>query len=47
MKRFLEFVWPALGCATVVVSIWLLHKQFRGDSIGPKVWANLKAIPPG
>jgi glycosyltransferase 2 family protein len=46
MKRFLEFVWPALGFAAVVISIWLLRKQFRGDSIGPEVWADLKAIPP-
>jgi len=47
MKRFLEFVWPALGLAAVFVSIWLLHQQFRGHSIGPEVWADLKAIPPG
>jgi hypothetical protein len=47
MKRYLEFVWPALGLAAVVASIWLLHRQFRGDSIGPEVWADLKAIPPG
>ena len=47
MKRFLEFLWPGLGLAAVVVSIWLLHNQFRGDSIGPEVWADLKAIPPG
>jgi glycosyltransferase 2 family protein len=47
MKRFFEFVWPVLGLAAVAVSIWLLHEQFRGDAIGPEVWADLKAIPPG
>ena len=46
MKRFLEFVWPALGLAAVVVSVWLLHRQFRGDAVAPEVWADLKAIPP-
>ncbi len=45
MKRFLEFVWPVIGLAAVVVSIWLLHQQFRGDSVGPEVWADLKTIP--
>jgi glycosyltransferase 2 family protein len=47
MKRFLEFVWPALGLAAVVVSIWLLHRQFRGDAVAPEVWADLQAIPIG
>jgi uncharacterized membrane protein YbhN (UPF0104 family) len=47
MKRFLEFVWPGLGLAAVAISIWLLHRQFQGDAIGPEVWADLKAIPAG
>ncbi|HLH12885.1 MAG TPA: UPF0104 family protein [Methylovirgula sp.] len=46
MKRFLEFVWPGLGLLAVVVSVWLLHQQFRGQAIGPEVWADLKAISP-
>jgi glycosyltransferase 2 family protein len=47
MKRLLEFFWPSVGLAAVLVSIWLLHQQFRGDSVGPEVLADLKTIPPG
>ncbi len=47
MKRFFEFVWPGLGLAAVIVSIWLLHGQFRGDAVAPEVWADLKSIPIG
>src|SRR5271154_7155822 len=45
MKRLTEFVWPAIGVAALVVSIWLLDQQFRGQAIGPKVLADLKTIP--
>jgi uncharacterized membrane protein YbhN (UPF0104 family) len=45
MKRLTEFVWPAIGVAALVVSIWLLDQQFRGQAIGPKVLADLKIIP--
>jgi glycosyltransferase 2 family protein len=47
MKRFFEFVWPGLGLAAVIISIWLLHQQFRGNAVAPEVWADLKAISPG
>jgi glycosyltransferase 2 family protein len=47
MKRFFEFVWPGLGLAAVIVSIWLLHQQFRGDAVAPEVWADLRSIPIG
>ena len=47
MKRLREFVWPALGFAAVILSIWLLHEQFRGVAVAPEVWSDLKAIPPG
>ncbi|MGC2051571.1 MAG: YbhN family protein [Methylovirgula sp.] len=47
MKRFFEFVWPGLGLVAVIVSIWLLHQQFRGVAVAPEVWADLKAIPLG
>ncbi len=45
MKRFFEFVWPAIGLAAVVLSIFLLHRQFRGEAIGPQMWAQLQAVP--
>jgi glycosyltransferase 2 family protein len=45
MKRLTEFIWPAIGVAALVVSIWLLDQQFRGQAIGPKVLADLKTIP--
>ena len=46
MQRILAFFWPLLGCAAVVVSIWLLFREFRGEAIGPQVWSQLKAISP-
>jgi glycosyltransferase 2 family protein len=46
MKRFKEFIWPALGVVALIVSIWLLHQQFRGEAVGPKVLADLKTISP-
>ena len=47
MKRLLDFLWPAIGLIVVVISLWLLHKEFRGEAIGAHVWANLRAISPG
>ncbi len=44
MKRFFEFVWPVIGLAAVVASIFLLHRQFRGEAVGPHLWAQLRAI---
>ncbi len=46
MKRVLDFVWPAIGLLAVVVSVWLLYQEFRGQQIGPEVWRQLLAIPP-
>lgn len=45
MKRFFEFVWPAIGLAAVVASVFLLHRQFRGEDLGPEIWAQLQALP--
>ena len=45
MKRFFEFVWPVIGLAAVILSIFLLHQQFRGEAVGPHIWAQLRAIP--
>jgi uncharacterized membrane protein YbhN (UPF0104 family) len=46
MKRILEYVWPVVGLVAVCASIYLLYREFRGESVGPAVWADLKAIPP-
>ncbi len=46
MKRFKQLVWPAIGLVALAVSIWLLHQQFRGEAVGPKVLADLKTISP-
>lgn len=46
MKRILDFLWPAIGLGAVVISLWLLHREFKGESVGPEVWDYLKSIPP-
>jgi glycosyltransferase 2 family protein len=46
MKRILEYVWPVVGLLAVCASIYLLYREFRGESVGPAVWADLKAISP-
>jgi glycosyltransferase 2 family protein len=47
MKRILDFVWPAVGLAAVAVSLWLLHREFKGVAVGPEVWEHLKSLPRG
>jgi uncharacterized membrane protein YbhN (UPF0104 family) len=44
LKRFLDYVWPILGLAAVGASFFLLYREFRGEAVGPLVWADLKAI---
>jgi hypothetical protein len=46
MKRLLDFFWPVVGFAAVAVSLWLLHREFRGQSVGPEVWEHLGSISP-
>lgn len=46
MKRIVDFVWPAIGLIAVLLSLWLLFQEFRGQHVGPEVWRHLKAIPP-
>jgi uncharacterized membrane protein YbhN (UPF0104 family) len=46
LKRFLDYLWPVLGLTAVGVSFWLLYREFKGEAVGPLVWANLKAISP-
>ncbi|MGB8276905.1 MAG: UPF0104 family protein [Methylovirgula sp.] len=45
MKRFFEFVWPVIGMAAVVAAIFLLHRQFQGEAVGPQMWAEIRALP--
>jgi glycosyltransferase 2 family protein len=47
MKRILDFVWPLIGLAAVAVSLWLLHREFKGEAVGPEVWDYLKSISVG
>src|ERR1700724_3297765 len=46
MKRLLDFFWPLLGFAAVAGSLWLLHREFKGEAVGPEVWEHLKSISP-
>ncbi len=46
IKRNLDYVWPALGFAAVLVSFWLLFREFRGQSLGPQLIAAFRAIKP-
>lgn len=46
IKRNLDYVWPALGFAAVLVSFWLLYREFQGQSVGPQLVAAFRAIPP-
>ncbi len=33
MKRYLNFLWPAIGLGAVVLSLWLLFRELRGMSL--------------
>ncbi len=46
MRRFLDYLWPALGLVAVVVSIWHLAGEFRGDAVITQVWTQLRTITP-
>jgi uncharacterized membrane protein YbhN (UPF0104 family) len=47
MKRFRDLFWPTIGIVAVVASLWLLFRNFKGESIGPQIWMQLQSIPPG
>ena len=47
MKRFLDFLWPAIGAIAVVASLWLLSREFKGEAVAAQVWHQLGAITPG
>ncbi|PWB83657.1 MAG: hypothetical protein C3F11_05455 [Methylocystaceae bacterium] len=44
MKKTLEYVWPVVGLLAVIGSFYLLYGEFRGESVGQEVWADLRAI---
>jgi uncharacterized membrane protein YbhN (UPF0104 family) len=44
MKKYLEYLWPALGLAAVIFSFYLLYHEFKGESVATEVWAALNAI---
>ena len=43
--QFKKYVWPVIGLAAVVFSVWLLYKELRGVSWSDMT-ASLSAIPP-
>jgi hypothetical protein len=46
MKRIFDFIWPAIGFMAVSVSLWLLYREFQGESVGPEVWEHVTSISP-
>jgi uncharacterized membrane protein YbhN (UPF0104 family) len=46
IKRNLDYIWPAVGLGAVVVSFWLLYREFQGQQIGPQLVAAFRAISP-
>jgi uncharacterized membrane protein YbhN (UPF0104 family) len=44
MKRLLEFVWPIIGILAVIISLWLLFREFEGGAVVPQIWEQLKTI---
>lgn len=46
MKRYIEYLWPLVGLVAVVVSIWILSKEFKGEAVASQVWDQLWSIKP-
>jgi uncharacterized membrane protein YbhN (UPF0104 family) len=46
IRRNLDYVWPALGILAVLISFWLLYREFQGQQLGPGLIAAFRAIPP-
>ena len=46
MRKLRDFFWPVVGFVAVVGSIYLLYREFQGESVGAEVWASLNRIPP-
>ncbi len=46
MRRSLDYLWPAIGLVAVVVSVALLVREFRGESVASGVLQQFTAITP-
>ena len=46
MRRYIEVLWPILGLAAVVISVWLLSREFKGEAVASQVWTQFGAIAP-
>ena len=44
MKRYLDYIWPLFGLCAVVVSLWILASEFKGESVASGVWQQLASI---
>jgi uncharacterized membrane protein YbhN (UPF0104 family) len=44
-KKILDYAWPIIGLLAVIGSFYILYDEFRGESVGEEVWADLRAIP--
>lgn len=47
MRRILDYLWPAVGLIAVIVSVTLLAREFRGESVAAGVVHQFGAITPG
>ena len=46
MKRAFEFAWPVVGLLAVAAALWLLAREFHGESVRHDAMQALRAIPP-
>lgn len=44
MKRYIEFIWPALGLCAVVASVWILSGEFKGENVAAGVLHQFASI---
>lgn len=47
LKRNLDYIWPVVGFGAVLISFWLLYREFQGQQLGPQLLAAFRAISPG
>ena len=44
MKRYFEYIWPIVGLCAVVVSLWILASELKGESVASGIWHQLGSI---
>ncbi len=44
MKRSFEYIWPVFGLCAVGVCLWVLTREFKGESVASGVWQQLASI---